>query len=260
MHGVGFRDRKHFNYWGRIPAALEEAGATVHYGHQDSWGSIEYNAAVVKQNLEKILEETQCEKVNIIAHSKGGLEARYMISNLGMADKIASLTTFSTPHRGLKSVDIVLKIPKWMYHAISIFANWFSRMLGDEQPDFFRVNHQFSTYHMKEFNLNNPDSPKVYYQSYASVMKNPYSDILFFWTHLAVSLFEGKNDGLVTVDSAKWGDFQGILQGNTFRGISHGDVIDIRRMNFSKKKDKDGVSDIRTVYIGLVHQLKQRGF
>jgi len=48
IHGTGFRDRKYFNYWGRIPKALEEQGATLFYGHQDSWGSIEYNADVLK--------------------------------------------------------------------------------------------------------------------------------------------------------------------------------------------------------------------
>ena len=85
VHGTGFRDRKHLNYWGRIPKALTEQGATVFYGQQDSWGSIEHNAGVLKDNLNKYIMETNIEKVNVIAHSKGGIEARYLISSLGMA-------------------------------------------------------------------------------------------------------------------------------------------------------------------------------
>ena len=35
VHGMGFRDRKYFNYWGRIPKILKENGADIYYGHQD---------------------------------------------------------------------------------------------------------------------------------------------------------------------------------------------------------------------------------
>lgn len=41
-------------------------------------------------------EETGCEKVNIIAHSKGGLDSRYAISRLGMDQYTASLTTINS--------------------------------------------------------------------------------------------------------------------------------------------------------------------
>ena len=39
-------------------------------------------------------------KVNIIAHSMGGLDARYAIAKLGLADRVASLVTIGTPHLG----------------------------------------------------------------------------------------------------------------------------------------------------------------
>src|SRR5262249_5187529 len=38
--------------------------------------------------------------VHVFAHSMGGLDARYMISRLGMAKRVLSLTTIATPHRG----------------------------------------------------------------------------------------------------------------------------------------------------------------
>jgi len=260
IHGTGFRDRKHLNYWGRIPKALENQGATLFYGHQDSWGSVEYNAEIMKNNLNKILVDTNCEKVNIIAHSKGGVEARYMISSLMMADKIASLTTIATTHHGSKTVDLLLKLPKWLYKIVALFTNLFFRMLGDKNPDFYTASRQFGTLHMKEFNEQNPDVPSVYYQSYAAVMKNPFSDILLFWPNLFVWLIEGENDGLVTPASATWANFKGILHGRSLRGISHADEVDARRMNYTRKTSKSGISDIRDLYIDIVAGLKQMGF
>ena len=67
----------------------------------------------LKEQILQILEAEQCEKVNIIGHSKGGLDARYAISCLEMEGKVASLTTIGTPHGGCKMVDHLLrKIPK----------------------------------------------------------------------------------------------------------------------------------------------------
>jgi triacylglycerol lipase len=260
IHGAGFRDNKYLNYWGRIPVALEKQGAKLFYGGQDSWGSIEYNACVLRDNLNTILAEANCEKVNIIAHSKGGIEARYMISSLDMADKVASLTTIASTHHGSKTMDILCRVPKKLFRLASFFTNLFFRAMGDKKPDFFTASRQFSTEHMEMFNSQNPDAPSVYYQSYAAVMKSPFSDLTMFWPCLITWLIEGENDGLVTPASASWTNFKGILRGTARRGISHADEVDLRRMNFSKKrKDESGISDIREFYIGIVSGLKQMG-
>jgi triacylglycerol lipase len=259
VHGCGFRDRKLFNYWGRIPAALEEEGAQIHYGNQDSWANIENNAVALKDALNQILVETNKDKVNIIAHSKGGLETRYMISSLGMANKIASLTTIATPHHGSATIDLLLRLPERLFKLAAFFTNPVFRFLGDQNPDFYTTCRQFSTVHMKTFNEQNPDAPSVYYQSYAAVMHNPFSDLFLFWPNLIISLIEGKNDGLLTPESATWTNFRGILHGATRRGISHADEVDFRRTNFSKKANIKGITDIRQHYIGIVSELKERG-
>jgi triacylglycerol lipase len=259
VHGCGFRDRKLFNYWGRIPAALEEEGAELYYGNQDSWANIEFNATIIKDVINKTLVETNKEKVNIIAHSKGGLESRYMISSLGMADKVASLTTIATPHHGSKTIDLLLKLPERLFKIAAFFTNPVFRFLGDQNPDFYTTCRQFSTAHMKIFNEQNPDAPSVHYQSYAAVMRNPFSDLFLFWPNLIISLFEGENDGLVSPESATWTNFRGISRGATLRGISHADEVDFRRRNFSKKTHINGISDIRQLYIDIVSELKEKG-
>ena len=67
VHGMGFRDRKHLCYWGRVPKRLESLGAEVFFGHQDSVGSVESNADIIAKSLDEILAKTGAEKVNILA-------------------------------------------------------------------------------------------------------------------------------------------------------------------------------------------------
>ncbi len=130
LHGVGFRDLKYLNYWGRIPRELIRNGATVYYGNQEAWGTIEANAKDVKNKIFEIRGTTGVEKVNIIAHSKGGLDARYTISALDMDEYVASLTTISTPHRGSFIVDSADKLPDGLIRFIgkrvnkSFKTNW----------------------------------------------------------------------------------------------------------------------------------------
>ncbi len=260
IHGAGFRDRKHLNYWGRIPKVLEKNGCKLYYGHQDSWATVEHNATVVKKRIEQIIAQTGADKVNLIAHSKGGLESRYLISSFGMSDKIASLTTIATPHHGSKTMDIILKLPKVLLRLVAVFANLWFRMLGDTKPDFYKVCGQFTTNYAEQFNLNNPDETGVYYQSYAAVMNNSFSDMFLFIPHFVVKLIEGENDGLVTPKSAAWTNFRGVLKGTTNRGISHADEVDIRRMRLSRKESSGRIHDICDVYCHITQELKLLGY
>lgn len=260
VHGTGFRDRNWFNYWGRIPTVLASHGCQFYYGNQDSWATIENNAATLKVRIAEILNESGAEKVNIVAHSKGGTEARYLISSLGMADVVASLTTISTPHHGSKTMDLLFKLPEFSFKIASFFANQWFKLLGDSNPDFHFVCKQLSAAYAEEFNQNNPDADGVYYQSYAGVMRNSFSDLMMFWPHFFVSIIEGENDGLVTPASAQWGDFKGVLKGAANRGISHADEVDMRRRRLSKKTRDGYTSDICDVYVQIIEDLKQLGY
>ena len=72
-HGIVAHDRESgILFWGRIPATLREKGIPVFFGNTDSWGGYESNAELLRAAVEKTLRETKKEKVNIIAHSKGG--------------------------------------------------------------------------------------------------------------------------------------------------------------------------------------------
>ncbi|MBQ6569987.1 MAG: alpha/beta fold hydrolase [Clostridia bacterium] len=259
LHGAGFRDLKIPVYWGRIPGMLKKNGARVYFGNQDCWASTETNAEVIVKRIDEILAETGSEKVNIIAHSKGGLEARMAASSLGAGEKIASITTVCTPHHGSKTVDRLFKLPRSLFSIAAFAVNNWIRLVGDKKPDFLEVCKGFTTEAAARFNEQNPDAPGVYYQSFGCVMRHPFSDINLSTANFVVKKIEGENDGLVTLNSAKWGDNFTVLRSNVFRGISHIDATDVLRHAFTRKKGKN-VSDICDVYVDIVKGLKEKGF
>lgn len=258
IHGAGFRDLKWPVYWGRIPGELQKRGAAVFYGLQDCWASTETNAAEIVKRIDAILAQTGAEKVNLIAHSKGGLEARMAASSLGAGAKIASITTVATPHRGSKTVDLLFKMPKGLFSLAAFAVNNWIRVVGDKKPDFLEVCKGFTTEHMARFNRDNPDVPGIFYQSYACVMGHPFSDLNLSTANFVVNRLEGPNDGLVTVGSAAWGENRHVLRANGFRGISHLDAIDLRRAPLSRRSG-EGVSDICEIYVQIAEGLKTRG-
>lgn len=254
VHGMGFRDGKLFNYWGRIPKMLKKLGYTVYYGGQDSNGTTATNGEVIARRIEEIVAETGCEKLNIIAHSKGGMDARYAISTLGMGKYVATLTTLMTPHHGSLTVDKLLQLPDFMVRFVAKCSDIWLRVWGDKYPDAYSVFHSFTTAEAERFNEQNPDYEGVRYRSYAFAMKNPFSDIFMWLPNLVVARFEGENDGLLASRAVMWGEFMGTRYGVDNRGISHCDEVDMRRLKLSRKSG-EGVSDILDVYREIAESL-----
>lgn len=254
VHGVFFRDSNIFNYWGRIPGELTKNGAVIFYGQQQSAASVRTSAEELAERIRGIVKDTGCEKVNIIAHSKGGLDSRYAISCLGMDKHVASLTTINTPHRGCIFADYLLeKVPEKVRISIAEKYNNALRQLGDTNPDFISAVTDLTASHCKVFNESAPDVPGVYYQSVGSKMNRARSGR--FPLNIAYPLvkhFDGENDGLVSVESAKWGERFTMISIDGKRGISHADIIDLNRENIRG-------FDVREFYVGLAADLKKRG-
>ncbi len=254
VHGVFFRDFKYFNYWGRITDELQKNGAQIYFGNHQSALSVIDSAKELTQRIKQITAETGCEKVNIIAHSKGGLDCRSAISNLGADKFVASLTTINTPHRGCEFADYLLGVvPKSMQNKIANTYNCAMRKLGDENPDFIAAVTDLTHKNCEKFNETAPDVDGVFYQSVGSKL-NKASNGQFplnFSYHL-VKYFNGANDGLVAESSFKWGSKYTFVTTEGKRGISHGDMIDLNRENI------DGF-DVREFYVQLVSNLKSMG-
>lgn len=255
VHGVFFRDFKYLNYWGRVPKELEQNGATLFYGNQNSASSVDDSAKELAKRIEQIIKETGAEKINVIAHSKGGLDSRTAISKYGADKYVASLTTINTPHRGCEFADYILnKIPVSQKEAIASAYNKAATKIGDVNPDFIAAVTDLTYTSCEKRNQEITDSSNVFYQSFGSKMEKAKSGQfpLNIATHL-VGLFDGANDGLVGTKSFSWGSKYTFLEPKGKRGISHGDVIDLNRENIKG-------FDVRELYVGIVSDLKERGF
>lgn len=255
VHGVFFRDFEHLNYWGRIPHELESNGARCFYGNHNSASSVDDSASQLSARIMEILKETGAEKVNIIAHSKGGLDSRTAITKCNMDKYVASLTTINTPHRGCEFADYLLnKIPKDKQEKIAAAYNSAATKMGDSNPDFIAAVTDLTSKACEKRNKEVMDSPDVYYQSYGSKLtKSSSGKFPLNLSCKLVGLFDGPNDGLVGINSFKWGSDYTFLEPKGKRGISHGDVIDLNRENING-------FDVREFYVNIVSELKNKGF
>jgi triacylglycerol lipase len=107
-HGLsGFRELFGVvDYFFGIPSNLRSGGATVFVTQVSAFGSVEQRGEQLLQQVELIAASTGAGKVNLIGHSQGGLDARYVMAV--RPDLIASLTTVATPHLGADLADFLV--------------------------------------------------------------------------------------------------------------------------------------------------------
>ncbi len=254
VHGVFFRDSKHINYWGRIPRSLKARGATVYYGEHQSALAVSDSGHELAARIRYILDRYGCEKVNIIAHSKGGLDCRYAISEYGIAPYVASLTTINTPHRGCLFAERLLSLASARFKRyVSTAYNVTLRDLGDEDPDFMAAVTDLTAAECKARNekLTLPDG--IYTQSVGSVIRKWHSgQFPLNLSYHYVKKYDGPNDGLVGESSFSWGEKYTLISVEGEHGVSHGDVVDLTRSNVKG-------FDVLEFYSALVEDLKARG-
>src|ERR1044071_2529021 len=107
-HGLsGFRELFGVvDYFFAIPGDLRSSGATVFVTQVSAVASAEERGEQLLQQIEFIAASTGAGKVNLIGHSQGGLDARYVMAV--RPDLIASLTTVATPHLGADLADFLV--------------------------------------------------------------------------------------------------------------------------------------------------------
>lgn len=260
VHGVFGRDYQLLSYWGRIPDELERNGAKVYFGNHQSAISVADSAEELTARIEQIVKKTGCEKVNIIAHSKGGLDCRHAITFCGAAPYIASLTTISTPHRGCIYADYLLRIiPKKAQQKVASVYNRAMKRLGDHAPDFMAAVRDLSADGCRRFNEETKAAGEaelckdIFTQSYGSKLNRiGGGGFPMNVTYLLTKHFDGPNDGLVATTSFEWGERYELLTIKGKRGISHLDLVDLPRQNIPE-------FDTREFYVQLVADLKKRG-
>ncbi len=95
-----------FAYFRGIEDRLRAAGVEVHVLRVSPIASIAQRA----RQLAEQVRQLPGGRFNIVAHSMGGLDARYALTTLGLGDRVASLTTIGTPHRGTPLADLGISL------------------------------------------------------------------------------------------------------------------------------------------------------
>jgi pimeloyl-ACP methyl ester carboxylesterase len=94
-------------------------------GYKDTLNTagIENLAKLVDEKVETLNRRYGVEEIDIVAHSKGGLIARYYVKRLNGARRVRHLVTLATPHRGTWTA--LWAIP---------FFGWFARSVYQMTP------------------------------------------------------------------------------------------------------------------------------
>lgn len=187
-----------FQYFRNVRKFLNANGyPEVFNTNVDFAGSLVLRSEQLKVEVERTLRDTGAPKVHIIGHSMGGLDARRMIAELGMADRVASLSTIGTPHLGTVLADQVLSgggrtMIAILQNAISLDLNGFSDLTTGRCAD-FNERHE-------DAEARNP----VVYRTYSSSQHagDVFLPLLASW--FAIDRTDGANDGLVSVRSQRW--------------------------------------------------------
>jgi triacylglycerol lipase len=221
-----------------VAVALQRDGHEVIEVTLPPHGSAETRGRALASQLEPVVARSG--KVNIIAHSMGGLDSRVLITELGWGDRVASLTTIASPHRGSAFADAILGLlpdadfDDAVNAVADAYDSTYSEMAGG--ADVRASYTSLSEAHAPEFNAAHADDARVFYQSWAGVSNvlgivNPQDagacENLWYGGTRHVDIMDARlilaaafvahfdemrpNDGLVSVESAKWGSFRGCL-------------------------------------------------
>ena len=250
-HGVVLKDVGRFKAFGKIEDVLKKQGYAVFNADHDGLGSIENNAVQLKRFIGKILGQTGAERVNVIAHSKGGLDTLYMIDRLGMADQIASLTFLSTPHRGSAFSEFLYRLPRILRAPLAFSFDLLYRVLGDEKPQALTVCRQLCAAEEDAVILENAaDCAHIYMQSFSSTLKRSRDDLVMGFP-LVISKRRGYApcDGMVSAESSKYGRYRGDC---TPLSLSHREIVD-----FMVRGEKRRA--VHAFYLSVARELEEMG-
>jgi triacylglycerol lipase len=195
------------SYFRGIDRVIEDRGHPLIVPSVHPTGGVELRARQLKTQILRKLKKSKVprsEKIVIVAHSLGGLDARYMISKLGMDQRVAALLTVCTPHRGTAYADWCL-------------LNLGKRLGGLRLMKLLNLDVQAVSDATREscrrFNDEVADAPGVKYFSVSCA--RPWNRVPPFAMHAwrVIHAAEGENDSLVSVKSSIWGSIWGVAGG-----------------------------------------------
>lgn len=181
------------HYFRGIAKHLESQGCHAHAVRLPAVASVPERARILVDTIAALPHD----RVDIIAHSLGGLDARYALSHLGLSTRVRSLVTVGTPHRGTPIADLAISGPLSVARkAISTVGirlhalDWLSPAA------------------LARFNEQVKDVPGVRYACVVAGIREASTPISLALVpaHAYLRRIAGPNDGLVPIASQYWGE------------------------------------------------------
>ncbi|HET6528336.1 MAG TPA: alpha/beta fold hydrolase [Balneolaceae bacterium] len=215
------------------------------------YAKIETRAERWVEVIHNLLEKIPYQKVNIVAHSMGGLDIRYALANLDISNNVASLTTVATPHHGTSLAELTLKTPEAIREKLADFLDWMGEQIYPHTKSEAVASAEQLTrrYITETFNPQVPNHPRVPYYSYsAAVGKGTPHPIRVITRYQNNYIFEqeGPNDGMVSAESAKWGEHIETIH------LSH-----LEQMNLRVKDDRKILFE--AFWLEVIQMLQDKG-
>ena len=211
VHGLFGFDRlgvpgARFDYFRGIARHLEGLGCHAHAVRLPASASVPDRA----RELVAAIDALPHPRIDLIAHSLGGLDARYALTHLGLAQRVRSLVTVGTPHRGTPLADLAVKGP----------LDWARRIVGALGMPLEALE-WLGTDALAAFNAQVVDVPGVRYACVVGGMHRADSvvPLALIPAHAYLRRVAGPNDGLVPIASQYWGETLAEIEADHFAQI-----------------------------------------
>lgn len=232
VHGLlGFDDvrlgTQRHEYFRGVEERLRRHGNTVYRPRLPPVASVERRA----QALDAFLRSLGPRQVVVIAHSMGGLDARFALARLGADERVRALVTIGTPHRGTPVADTSLGVVS------KVGLRPLAARLGVDIAAF----EDLTCERMERFNEEVPDVRGVLYASVVSAAADSVHPLLQPTRNFLARRGE-PSDGIVPRDSQRWGVVLQEIEADHWEQIGWGER-----------------ADAGTLFEGIVRELRARG-
>ena len=291
-----------FRYSDRIVDMMQnQGGQPVFLATLPAYQPPRTRAPLLWKRMQDVMKQTGADKVNLVCHTLGGLDCRYVGSPAGLAtdlgdaaplSAIASITTVSTAHHGTRVADVLVGLvpsgnqAQLVTDLAAWIGDWFGPSSLTQDPQLLAALNALTVTEASSFNAEIVDNAAIYYQSFGGVSRprgeaslDHNAKVAALCAGGATTIF-GKqdlsridymalplqpltaevgepggavvpNDGLVAVESAKWGHFRGCLPADHMEQLGQHGLPDANVRNGF---------DIARFYTNVAADLAAQGF
>ena len=198
---------------------LRTRGVLAYAPHVNPYDTVAVRAAAWAERLEAILEETGAAKLNLVAFSSSGLDARLLAADPAWADRLASLVTVATPHRGTALARFILDRPTRLRALAVGGMDFLGRAAYDVPPNTAEALAELTPAAVAA-RFSDATIPGVWCASVGSRAGRGASAAIYpplVVPNRILYRLSGLNDGIVPTAGAAWGEYLGAVEADHAR-------------------------------------------